>query len=1114
MPISRHSGSVQLDGIDYFEVVIPPGAKSMRITIYLDDKSLSLESAPIAFVKYNGLPTISKYDAQYLLPMRSPLALEILDNNPMSETLYIGIWGGVTPNSFKYFAGTPALLYYSADVEIETCSSATSSSIRPNTQCNDHLELLGASFTGAHTHQTVALNEPRDFGITIPSGLESLHVRLYELSKSLDVICRSMKRAVDSKALSPDQGYILAAQLYTDHPDLLILTDRIRVDADVFKLCFESNSKSDDDALTLALIYPRGGLWTLRLEVYSVSPSTRDAALAPASAGLDSAALDAPRRLVSRVIERGRRAADHVNSRSATQSLLSGKVKDKATEQPTSANIVELHLNISYFTCPTGSTGGDQKALKRTYTINLPGYTVETDPQIPDSSLKNVTSTREVTCQTPVTDLISSYTCSASQGILSYQSSDTAIRKNWYVRESNTSAAQVTLDSAAAPSAAFIAPMDGISASTLRGGTMQFQLRIRRESLERGKSRAELYNWLRGIKVSVAVRVGGHAVSHLYPGQSVDHGVIGDAKYSAPFIDSGSHVYSSNARNSLWLSSETATIIEEEDATSSEDKRNGASDDSQSESDDIRDKGALERLADSLGLGGRAQGRLDSHRSLGVNKDKSDSHSASGSEGLLLVWTLLKPVMVGLTGSSDNTLYALVSSDSDQSLIASLGILIQPCSSSSCVHGDCVVRHDEISYATCECHFPYAGEDCSIMSIPYHQYVTQVVVLVASNLPVVFGAILAASSNMKVFAMVLTLSAISSSMYHVCDMDFYCFNLGFHALQSFDIMFSTLCVASMILHYSPVNAESHATLMILMIGLLAGPIIENPTALWNILYAIMSSVCLCLCAWLHTLCCRSFQCQCCRQVGAWLCCECFRRPKSFSRAPPSSLLELVSSHAPQKGLSSIRNSIGSMMGRHEAGQFRPLAQADHDHDSENNALARSDENADDGMDDLDRLIYRNAPAAGESIQGGEIESSVSPCDGREWEEEAEKVVINEDIEWSKAEVSSSSANSTSTESDRVAKSVGRAASSVSCGLLGLMFELRWTGIGALLAAGGVAAFAMQTKDNYYIAHSVWHFLAMLSACPLIYGRGVAMRRVCAAVGIALTGPASRGEPGY
>ena len=118
---------LESDQIIYTRIVIPRNANKILIKIFAttvaDEAKLKIDSAanrtepkvssntgvlPRVLLKYNGLPTFDDSDAYFQLP-KSPMFLEIIDDQPYESELYIGLWGGYLLHSFRYFAGSPTV---------------------------------------------------------------------------------------------------------------------------------------------------------------------------------------------------------------------------------------------------------------------------------------------------------------------------------------------------------------------------------------------------------------------------------------------------------------------------------------------------------------------------------------------------------------------------------------------------------------------------------------------------------------------------------------------------------------------------------------------------------------------------------------------------------------------------------------------------------------------------------------------------------------------------------------------------------------------------------------------------------------------------------------------
>jgi len=49
--------------------------------------------------------------------------------------------------------------------------------------------------------------------------------------------------------------------------------------------------------------------------------------------------------------------------------------------------------------------------------------------------------------------------------------------------------------------------------------------------------------------------------------------------------------------------------------------------------------------------------------------------------------------------------------------------------------------------------------------------------------------------------------------------------------------------------------------------------------------------------------------------------------------------------------------------------------------------------------------------------------------------------------------------------------------------------MRFTLIGIFLGSAGLACFALQANENYWVVHSLWHAFIMTSAFFFLAGRG-------------------------
>lgn len=251
------------------------------------------------------------------------------------------------------------------------------------------------------------------------------------------------------------------------------------------------------------------------------------------------------------------------------------------------------------------------------------------------------------------------------------------------------------------------------------------------------------------------------------------------------------------------------------------------------------------------------------HRLKEKNYDDDDDNSKGDNDvdGMLYTWTIQKPRLPGLLSTgSNNYLYARITlgrstvNTSSLSFNISTTLMFKLCTTGSCVHGDCEIQDGYIQSSYCNCKYPWGGVRCDELALPYWYFAIQVSCLTLSNLAMLPGILLAYFHNMALFSILLTSSATSSALYHLCDTDVYCIGgLSFKSLQIIDILFSTVSVATIIVHHSPVSSNTLAAFVICIISFLILPISDDPTNPQNIFIAILLSITMCILGWLSAI---------------------------------------------------------------------------------------------------------------------------------------------------------------------------------------------------------------------------------------------------------------------
>lgn len=151
---------------------------------------------------------------------------------------------------------------------------------------------------------------------------------------------------------------------------------------------------------------------------------------------------------------------------------------------------------------------------------------------------------------------------------------------------------------------------------------------------------------------------------------------------------------------------------------------------------------------------------------------------------------------------------------------------------------------DAVITAQCQCRYPWAGAYCTTLAVPTPVYTFQVIVLVLTNSMMLPVVILAVHHRLYLLTVGLAASALSSAVYHLCDMEVYCLaGLSFASLHVLDVLFSVAMIASIVLFLAPMPRSVHSAVCLGVLSLLVAPVMNDPTnALVLILTIALSGI--------------------------------------------------------------------------------------------------------------------------------------------------------------------------------------------------------------------------------------------------------------------------------
>ena len=102
------------------------------------------------------------------------------------------------------------------------------------------------------------------------------------------------------------------------------------------------------------------------------------------------------------------------------------------------------------------------------------------------------------------------------------------------------------------------------------------------------------------------------------------------------------------------------------------------------------------------------------------------------------------------------------------------------------------------------------------------------------------GRIVLSLVNIPSYTLSYTLTQPFSTIYFPSS-DVYCLaGLSFHSLQTFDVLFSMLGMATLIAYHSPVHSDVYTSFVVVFVSVFVAPVSNNPTRYYTIIYCNLS----------------------------------------------------------------------------------------------------------------------------------------------------------------------------------------------------------------------------------------------------------------------------------
>ncbi|KAF0716747.1 hypothetical protein As57867_002681, partial [Aphanomyces stellatus] len=147
-------------------------------------------------------------------------------------------------------------------------------------------------------------------------------------------------------------------------------------------------------------------------------------------------------------------------------------------------------------------------------------------------------------------------------------------------------------------------------------------------------------------------------------------------------------------------------------------------------------------------------------------------------------------------------------------------------------HGSCVVKEtfQGLTVGTCVCIYGYSGTYCDTIYLPHYQ--AQSWFLILSNLAILPAAVLSFQHELYVESFLFLSLGILSSLYHACDLSWYCV-IEYRYLQKLDFIFSFNSILLCLFHLAGIRPKRKAIMQLIGFTLLTVLISINPTTMVN-----------------------------------------------------------------------------------------------------------------------------------------------------------------------------------------------------------------------------------------------------------------------------------------
>jgi hypothetical protein len=345
----------------------------------------------------------------------------------------------------------------------------------------------------------------------------------------------------------------------------------------------------------------------------------------------------------------------------------------------------------------------------------------------------------------------------------------------------------------------------------------------------------------------------------------------------------------------------------------------------------------------------------------------------------------------------------------------------------------------------------------------------QVVMLVISNLAMIPSLFLCHKVECWILLVVLSASMTSSMLYHICDTEVYCAGVAFDTWQVVDNLFCILSITSLILYYAPVSSTWFSTVVFVFMAMLVSPVSSAPTNPMNGIGGALLAIAIVGLQWAKYI---------YWNKDSPVDVDVFDQIRNDDEDNN----DYGNDYNPSDSKKQLKTKFGNYVAV-QPDDEEGAAGADTDEEI-SNLIAFSHKDSEIGASTT------GSPTRGRSRDRQELEltnvrSSPSQVSRRTAVGNS-SVGVNENpgIRTGSSSEDSISAHSASVMSSWV--SVGT--------ILRICMQCRRSRptIGAVLVTVGIASFANQNKDNYWLLHSMWHICMMLGGYIMLLSRNSVM----------------------